>query len=76
LRIAITARKNFTLVEGESPIGLYRGQIDAEDFVAKAVRHQQSTLCLEQIQVFAIHNGRVLNEGKKLELPTIFLIPE
>lgn len=71
LRTAITARKNFTLVEGESPMGLYKGQIDADDFVAKAVRHEQSTLCLEQIQVFAIHNGRVLNEGKKLELPTI-----
>jgi hypothetical protein len=55
----------------ESPAGLFKGTIDSEDFVAKAVRHEQSTLCLEQVDVFAIHNGRVLNEGKKLELPPI-----
>src|SRR6266404_5592355 len=75
LRTAIKARKSFTLVEGESPVGLYKGQIDADDFIAKAVRHEQSTLCLEQVEVFALHNGRVLNEGKKLELPPIIPYP-
>jgi len=75
LRTAIKARKSFTLVEGESPVGLYKGQIDADDFVAKAVRHEQSTLCLEQVEVFAIHNGRILNECKKLELPPIIPYP-
>jgi hypothetical protein len=75
LRTAIAARKSFTLVEGESPLSLYKGQIDAEEFVAKAVRHEQSTLCLEQVDVFAIHNGRVLNEGKKLDLPLIIPYP-
>jgi len=75
LRTAITARKSFTLVEGESPVGLYKAQIDADEFIAKAVRHEQSTLCLEQVEVFAIHNGRVLNEGKKLELPPIIPYP-
>src|SRR5882757_6743634 len=75
LRTAIAARKSFTLVEGESPVGLYKAQIDADEFVAKAVRHEQSTLCLEQVEVFAIHNGRVLNEGKKLELPPIIPYP-
>src|SRR5258707_8804387 len=75
LRSAITARKGFTLVEGESPLSLYKSQIDADEFVAKAVRHEQSTLCLEQVEVFAIHNGRVLNEGKKLELPAIIPYP-
>jgi hypothetical protein len=75
LRTAIVARKSFTLVEGESPLSLYKGQIDAEEFVAKAVRHEQSTLCLEQVDVFAVHNGRVLNEGKKLDLPLIIPYP-
>jgi hypothetical protein len=76
LRKAIMERKAFTLVEGEAPLGLYKGQIDADDFVGKAVRHEQSTLCLEQVDVFAIHNRRVLNEGKKLELPPIIPYPE
>src|SRR5258707_2854507 len=75
LRTAITARKSFTLVEGESPVGLYKAQIDADEFVAKGVRHEQSTLCLEQVEVFAIHNGRMLNQGKKLELPPIIRYP-
>ena len=75
LRSAITARKSFTLVEGESPLSLYKGQIDTDEFVAKAVRHEQSTLCLEQVEVFAIHNGHTLNEGKKLELPPIIPYP-
>ncbi len=65
LRSAITARKSFTLVEGESPVGLYKAQIDADEFVAKAVRHEQSTLCLEQVEVFAIHNGRVPRHARR-----------
>jgi len=65
LRTAIAARKSFTLVEGESPVGLYKSQIDADEFVAKAVRHEQSTLCLEQVEVFAIHNGRVPRHARR-----------
>ena len=75
LRKAISARQSFTLVEGESPLSLYKGQIDADEFLAKVVRHEQSTLCFEQIDVFAIHNGHTLNEGKKLELPPIIPYP-
>jgi hypothetical protein len=75
LRAAIAGRKGFTLVEGELPSGLYKGQIDADEFLGKVVRHEQSTLCLEQVDVYAIHNGRVLNEGKKLELPLIMPYP-
>jgi len=75
LRKAISARQSFTLVEGESPLSLYKGQIDADEFLAKVVRHEQSTLCLEQVDVFAIHNGHTLNEGKKLELPPIIPYP-
>lgn len=75
VRAAITARKSFTLVEGESPVGLYKGTIDSDEFIAKLVRHEQSTLCLEQVDVFAIHNGRMLSDGKKLELPAIIPYP-
>lgn len=75
VRAAIMARKSFTLVEGEAPVGLYKGLIDADEFLSKLVRHEQATLCLEQVDVFAIHNGRVLNGGKKLELPPIIPYP-
>ena len=75
LRTAIMARKSFTLVEGETPLMTYKGQIEADEFIGKVVRHEQSTLCLEQVDVFAIHNGRVLNDGKKLELPPILPYP-
>ena len=75
VRAAIMARKSFTLVEGEAPVGLYKGLMDADEFLAKLVRHEQATLCLEQVDVFAIHNGRVLNGGKKLELPPIIPYP-
>lgn len=76
IRSALGGRQAFTLVEGEEPLGIYKGQIDAEDLVAKVVRHEQSTLCLEQVDVFAIHNGRFLNDGKRLELPPIMPYPE
>jgi hypothetical protein len=75
LRTAIAARKSFTLVEGEGPLTIYKGQIEADEFIAKVVRHEQATLCLEQVDVFTFHNGRVLNDGKKLELPQIFPYP-
>jgi hypothetical protein len=75
LRTAISARKSFTIVEGEGPLMTYKGHIDADEFISKVVRHEQSTLCFEQVDVFAIHNGRVLNEGRKLELPPILPYP-
>lgn len=75
LRAAIKARQTFTLVEGEQPALLYKGRIDAEDLIGKVVRHEQSTLCLEQVDFFAIHNGRMLNGGSKLVLPAITPYP-
>jgi hypothetical protein len=68
---AIKARQAFTIVEGEQPTDLYKGRIDVDDLLAKVVRHEQSTLCFEQVDFYAIHNGRILNEGKKLVLPPI-----
>jgi hypothetical protein len=72
---AIQARQAFTLVEGEGPTGFYKGRIDAEDLIQRVVRHEQSTLCLEQVDFFAIHNGDILNDGKRLSLPAITPYP-
>lgn len=75
VRNAIKTRQAFTLVEGEDPTGFYKGRIDSDDLIQRVVRHEQSTLCLEQVDFFAIHNGRILNEGKKLTLPPITPYP-
>jgi hypothetical protein len=71
VRSTITSRQAFTLVEGEQPLMLYKGRIDADELIAKLVRHQQSVLCLEQVAFYAIHNGRLLNDGKRLVLPPL-----
>lgn len=75
VRTAISHRQAFTLVEGEEPAELYKGRIDADDLIAKVVRHEQSTLSLEQVDFFVIHNGHVLNDGKRLVLPPITPYP-
>ena len=75
LRKALLTRKAFTLVEAEQPTDVYKGRIDAEALVAKLLRHEQSTLSLEQVSVYAIHNGRLLNDGKRLALPEITPYP-
>src|SRR5438270_291306 len=73
---AIRERQAFTLVEGSDPVNLaYKGRIPAEDLVANVIRHEQCALCLEQVEVFVIHNGRLLNSGKKLALPQIPIYP-
>lgn len=72
---AIRDRQAFTLVEGADPLLLYKGRIDAEDLIAKVVRQEQSTLCLEQVDFYAIHNGRMTNGSKKLLLPAISPYP-
>ncbi len=76
VRTAITARQAFTLVEGEGPCGLYKGRIDSEELIEKLVRHEQSTLCLEQVAFYGMHNGRLINNGKSLMLPPITPWPE
>jgi hypothetical protein len=75
VRASIMDRQAFTLVEGEQPIELYKGRIDAEDLLAKVARHDQSTLSLEQVDFFAFHNGRLLNDGKRLAPPPITPYP-
>jgi len=76
IRKAIDSRHAFTLVEGENPCGLYKGRIDAEELVEKLVRHEQSTLCLEQVAFYAVHNGLPMNAGRRLLLPPITPWPE
>src|SRR5262249_8287058 len=71
VRRALESRQAFTLVEGENPCGLYKGRIDAEELIEKLIRHEQSILCLEQVSFYAIHNGRVINNSKRLLLPPI-----
>jgi Family of unknown function (DUF5996) len=71
VRKALESRQAFTLVEGEQPCGLYKGRIDADELIERLVRHEQSTLCLEQVAFYTIHNGRLVNNGKRLMLPPI-----
>jgi hypothetical protein len=75
VRSALKARQAFTLVEGSDPVNLYKGRVVADDLIARVVRHEQCTLCLEQVEVYALHNGRLLNDGKKLLLPPIAPYP-
>ncbi|MDP2884785.1 MAG: Ig-like domain-containing protein [Ignavibacteria bacterium] len=75
IRTAITKRQAFTLVEGENPVGLYKGRIDADDIIARVVRHEQSILCLEQVGFYVIHNGRIVNDGHRLQVPPITPYP-
>jgi hypothetical protein len=75
VRTAVRARRAFTLVEGQQPEGLYKGRINPKELIARIVRHAQSTLCLEQVDFFVMHNGRLLNEGKRLRLPPITPYP-
>jgi hypothetical protein len=87
---ALAARQSFTLVEGEDPRDardVFGGRIDAGSLLRRVARHDQSTLVLEQVTVYALHNGELDLEGEPLqleeipphpdfELPRIFQIPE
>lgn len=75
LQHAIEKRAAFTLVEGADPIDLYRGQLAADDLIARTLRHEQTTLAVQQIRVFAMHNGRLIAGGRPLELPAIEPFP-
>ncbi|MEX0704192.1 MAG: hypothetical protein WD069_18985 [Planctomycetales bacterium] len=75
VRQAICDRAAFTLVEGVDPTGLYKGRIGADDLIQKLLRHDQATLAVEQLQVYAIHNRRAINGGKPLQLEVILPYP-
>jgi hypothetical protein len=70
----IRIRKAFTLVEGVAPsdVGpVWHGRIDADELVKRTLRNDQATLAIEQLKIYAIHNGQLLNDGKPLELEPI-----
>jgi hypothetical protein len=71
IKTVLDRRRRFTLVEGEDPVDLYRGRIDAQGLLQKVLRHDQSTLAVQQMRVYAIYNGITQNEGKPLELESI-----
>lgn len=70
VRAAITERGAFTLVEGVRPQNL-SPLVDADELVGKVVRHDQSTLAIQQLRLYAIHNARCLNQGRPLALPPV-----
>lgn len=75
IQAAVKERKAFTLVEGVDPQNLYLGRIDADDLIRKILRHDQSALAVQQLRLYAIHNGRVQNGGKALSLEVIAPYP-
>jgi hypothetical protein len=68
---AIAVRKAFTLVEGIDPISVYKGRIPSDELVPRIIRHDQSTLAIQQLRLYAVHNGRLINNGKALEPESI-----
>jgi hypothetical protein len=71
LQEAIRQREAFTLVEGVDPVETYKGRIDADDLIQKILRHDQATLAVQQLRLYAAHNGRLMNNRKSLELEPV-----
>lgn len=68
---AVAAREAFTLVEGALPTGMHKQRVPADELIWKLLRHDQTTLVIEQVEMYAVHNGRLMNDGKHLQLPVI-----
>ena len=75
LLAAIQHRSAFTIAEGVGPKDLSRGKIQADELIQNTLLREQASLPVEQIHIYAIHNGAVLNAGKHLELDTIVPFP-
>jgi len=71
VRNALQARASFTIVEGVDPVDIHRGRIDAETLIERLLFHDQAVLAVQQLQVFAFHSGRLLRNGRRLELAQI-----
>ncbi|HEV2757137.1 MAG TPA: hypothetical protein VG318_15325 [Actinomycetota bacterium] len=71
VREAIFGRQAFTLVEGVAPADMYKQRVPAEDLVWKLLRHDQTALVIEQVEMYAFHNGKMMNAEKHLQLPEI-----
>ena len=76
---AIVTRQAFTLVEGIDPVDtpptVWGEEISCDEIVRRVLRHEQSTLAIEQLRLYAIHNGKVLNSGEPLRLEEILPYP-
>lgn len=75
VQAAIKERQAFTLVEGVDPVGLTKGRVQAESLVAAVLRHEQSTLAVQQMRLYVAHDGKVLNGGKPCALEEIAPYP-
>jgi hypothetical protein len=71
VQTALESRNAVTLVEGIDPVDIFRGRIDSDELIRKTIRHEQSTLALQQIRVYAVHNGGTIAGGAPLQLPAI-----
>jgi hypothetical protein len=71
VRAALSRRESFTLVEGEDPKDVFEGRIRTDNLLIRLTRHDQSTYALEQMRVFAAHNGTVLFNDEALKLEEI-----
>jgi len=72
---AIRARQAFTISEGVAPKDFRRGRISADDLIQGTLLHEQASTVVEQVQIYAFHNGVLLNGGKPLELDPIDPFP-
>ena len=57
------------------PQDFWRGRIAGEDLIQSTLLHEQAAFVIEQVHVYAIHNGEALNAGKPLELDLIAPFP-
>ena len=69
VRDAIYDRKSFTIIVGEDPIDWENK--DIKMFLKRIIRQPQSTLAIEQVKYYVIHNGKLLLKGSQMELETI-----
>jgi len=67
VKIALNERKSFTLAEGISP-KRYEAAIPYNDLLVKIVRTPQALQSFEQLDVFAMHNGKALFGGRPLKI--------
>ena len=68
---AIKQRGAFTLAEGVDAKHIWRGRIQADDLIQGTLLHEQASIVIEQVQVYALYNGKVVNSGKPLALEPI-----
>jgi len=71
LRDAITERNAFTISEGVAPKDFKRDKIPSDELIQSTLLHEQASVVVEQVRIYAIHNGMLLNARRPLQLDTI-----